>query len=459
MADSIKYDPNRFEDMANDNALVNSDAAKVAGANALNTFLFGYGPQIYGAAKHPVDAAKGILSPGDQTDQNNGYLADRDAALRYLQESSKKYPNATILGKGQGLAATALIPGELMEAAPTALGRIGQGAAVGATYGAIQNPGDTAGKIDPAQLPSRSVNAGVGGMVGGLLTGVGELAGKVGEHLSKMTPAQAEAYRNNPGAVKAIAGRTDLENSEGARSALKSSSDSIKGLVFEPGGINDQVVGHLDQVDVPTDKLDALKAFFNGKTDAPSASLNLSNDKISGNDLRDLVQSAGDQRYVKDPITGAVVGKNDLASAAYGEGRQAIGAASPEAAQGIDALAESIKAQQGLKPGNTKPVGFLINGKPDASAARQAADEISGQDLSDVANQYSAAYQMNSRKGHGIRPAAGRAMITASKSAAPISSFASRALAPEGGFVDVSPNPAPPAPVKFDPNRFEVVGQ
>ncbi len=59
-------------------------------------------------------------------------------------------------------------------AAKGILGGIGKGILGGAVQGAVQNPGDVAGKINPLQLPERAENAAFGGVVGGVTGGVTE---------------------------------------------------------------------------------------------------------------------------------------------------------------------------------------------------------------------------------------------------------------------------------------------
>lgn len=155
------------------------DVVDVAGASQAglesfgNAATLGYLPQLQAVAgklmpnpSKGVDAdlaAKGfkISQPAEPT-----YLELRDENLARQAQQKVDFPKASGAGTIAGIAATSLVPvGAAMKAA-TPLQRIVQGGKIGATMGAMANPGDVQGEISPIQFDERVRNAGVGAALG-----------------------------------------------------------------------------------------------------------------------------------------------------------------------------------------------------------------------------------------------------------------------------------------------------
>ncbi len=147
---------------------------------------------------------KGNEFPVSRPEQS--YVQWRDEILRAQNQAKEQNPwtsaaaeltGAAGLGLGVGKVAQAL--GMASEAAQSAgLGsRLLSAGASGATYGAIQNPGDTEGEISPLQLKERAINAGTGAATGVAIQGgletLGSGASAVSRYLRPPSPAtQAE---------------------------------------------------------------------------------------------------------------------------------------------------------------------------------------------------------------------------------------------------------------------------
>lgn len=135
-----------------------------AGRQAANTMAQGYAPQLVGGAK--------ALAGGD-------YLKERDKVLKTMEADKARSPGSSMLGMGAGALASG---GALSAAAPvnaaSALGRVGQAGAVGAAQGAVYNPGDVGGELNPVQAGARTANAGIGALLGLGGGAVGEGIGK-----------------------------------------------------------------------------------------------------------------------------------------------------------------------------------------------------------------------------------------------------------------------------------------
>lgn len=130
----------------------------------------GYLPQLQAAAAKPIYAA--LNAATGQDTQPDSYVEERDANIARQAKEAKEHPYLYHGSELAGGAATGIATSGAMPApAATTLGRIAQGARVGAVMGAAANPGDTAGVVDDTgQIPERIMNAGKGMTLGALLS-------------------------------------------------------------------------------------------------------------------------------------------------------------------------------------------------------------------------------------------------------------------------------------------------
>lgn len=125
----------------------------------------GYLPQINGGIQ-----AVGNMVRGEPAN----YVGERDAEIARLKKASEENPHlfggAKLIG---GIASALMMPGGA-GANATRLAKVLSAARGGAAIGALSNPGDKEGVIDPIQADKRVMNAGLGMGVGALTSGAAE---------------------------------------------------------------------------------------------------------------------------------------------------------------------------------------------------------------------------------------------------------------------------------------------
>lgn len=136
----------------------------------------GYTPQIDGALHAAGVAAKDFATSGDGTvdydNVLNEYKKARDATIDLENRSYEKHPIAYGAGAVTGGLISPLnklaAPFEAAEGAGIAAKAV-TAAKNGALLGAVTNPGDTKGVVDPLQVAPRLLNTGAGAVTGGLV--------------------------------------------------------------------------------------------------------------------------------------------------------------------------------------------------------------------------------------------------------------------------------------------------
>lgn len=141
------------------------------------TATMGYLPQIQAAVEkilpNPTADADAKLKQLGIGVPDDSYVSMRDQNIARQKRESQENPTAALVGKAAGIAAPMLLGGGEAEATKF-LPAVGKGAAIGAATGAVYNPGDTAGQLDPLQLEDRAKNAALGAAVGGVASGIGQ---------------------------------------------------------------------------------------------------------------------------------------------------------------------------------------------------------------------------------------------------------------------------------------------
>lgn len=174
---------------------------KTLGPGSAQTFLehagnmatLGYLPQLQAATK---PAIYGILNKiyGTKIDPGS-YVESRDENIRRLQQEEEENPNAALAGKitgGVGGAAALPLP-KLAGLGAGIMGHIARGGVYGAATGALSNPGDTEGVVNPVQGLERTGNAISGAGIGAATGGVVGLGEKVFRGL-KNSPQSARQF-------------------------------------------------------------------------------------------------------------------------------------------------------------------------------------------------------------------------------------------------------------------------
>lgn len=161
-----------------------------------NALTMGYLPQLQAAAQPAIFGLMNKIT--GQNIEPDSYVDARDASVKRLADQQEQNPKTALAAQvGGGLlgAVATPIPGG---PARSLLGAIGRGVGVGAVQGALQNPGDAEGVVDPVQLGARAENAKTGAVIGGVSSAAAGLAKKgldalanSGETLKKIGRTQA----------------------------------------------------------------------------------------------------------------------------------------------------------------------------------------------------------------------------------------------------------------------------
>lgn len=134
----------------------------------------GYLAQLQAATEPLTFAALNAIT-GKDVESDPTYLGRRDQYLKKLEQEQAANPKSFMAGQlGGAITQAALIGKALPTSATSGMGRVFQETAKGAALGAVQNPGDTEGQLQPLQLGDRLGNAALGGITGGAFQGATE---------------------------------------------------------------------------------------------------------------------------------------------------------------------------------------------------------------------------------------------------------------------------------------------
>lgn len=149
---------------------------------------FGYAPQIRAAIRPATSWLYKTVTGEDLPEKS--YVQARDEDIKKRQMYAEAAPSEFLGGQVVGTIGTAMAPGAIIgrlgkgaQAASALskldkLGKFGKAVASGAATGAVYNPGDVEGEINPIQLGDRGKQALVGGAIGGAAQGLTTLGGK-----------------------------------------------------------------------------------------------------------------------------------------------------------------------------------------------------------------------------------------------------------------------------------------
>jgi hypothetical protein len=167
-----------------------ADAHQSALESFGNAVSFGYLPHIQAGVES-------LYSDQPYTELRDENIARQEAQMQ-------RNPGHSIAGMIAGAGATMPIGAGALKGAGVVdkIGKLGSAAVTGAGYGAISNPGDTQGVVDPLQISERASNAGTGALFGGVTQGVGQGVARVGEAV-RNAPELAQKV-SNVAAVKAV---------------------------------------------------------------------------------------------------------------------------------------------------------------------------------------------------------------------------------------------------------------
>lgn len=159
-----------------------SDRINAAITGFGDSVTMGYLPQLQAAASYPVDAAFDLYekAKGLPPNKPESYVERRDRMIAMNKELQDQNPIEYGGGQVAGLVSgAAVMPGGAAMKGASVGQKMLQSAKIGALLSGLQNPGDVKGEVSPLQLEKRGINAGVGGVTGGLATGALEGTGRV----------------------------------------------------------------------------------------------------------------------------------------------------------------------------------------------------------------------------------------------------------------------------------------
>lgn len=165
----------------------------------------GYLPQLQAAVEPAMTKVMDLATGQDVSDSLPSYVDRRDENIQRQAELARDNAGANFAGKAAGI----LTSGMALPSAAAAKGaglatKIGAGMLNGGVVGAVANPGDVQGEVDPIQYKDRAANAGIGAATGGLLSaagaGVNALADK-----SRMV----DRVKDSAGLSKSVKGEID----------------------------------------------------------------------------------------------------------------------------------------------------------------------------------------------------------------------------------------------------------
>jgi len=167
-----------------------------------NGASMGYLPQLQALAAKPIYAVLNAVT--GQNIQPDSYVQERDANIARQEALAKSNPKSYYGGMVAGGISTAPV-GEAVAAKvlPSAVqgARLAKAVGTGAVIGALQNPGDEKGVIDPIQAKERAKDAAIGGAIGGAvdiaargISNVADKVSKAGDALE--TTAEKNALRS-----------------------------------------------------------------------------------------------------------------------------------------------------------------------------------------------------------------------------------------------------------------------
>lgn len=219
VSEKPKFDPTKPFDEVNTSGMSGSEKAQAAIEGAGNALTFGYLPQIQavteGLLPNPhSEADKRLKQQGIKIQESpnavDRYLQRRDENLnrqeKYAKETPGYYYGGQLAGGLVQAPVSAVALGKAIAPLKSAkdlglLGRLGQVSASGAIAGAVQNPGDEQGKINPLQTSDRIKNAQIGAVIGAGAQLGGETIGKAAKTVRSLPEktqklARAQAFKS-----------------------------------------------------------------------------------------------------------------------------------------------------------------------------------------------------------------------------------------------------------------------
>lgn len=211
--------------------------AKSAAAGVSQGLTMGYTPQIVGGLSTLLGKAQDLIQ-GPVINPATGeaiprvdYTTARDSTVKEIDQAANDNPLTYMGGTIAGSLPAAKGMGAVSSAPATVGKRLAAAAGTGAAQGALYNPGDEEGVVDPLQAGKRGTNAALSALLGFAGQGLGEGARKGAEVVRNVKDLKTGAMADR--AVSALddaAGKIDETQLSPRREKLES---LIKGRSYE----------------------------------------------------------------------------------------------------------------------------------------------------------------------------------------------------------------------------------
>lgn len=353
-----------------------------AGMAALESFgnsaAMGYLPQAQAALEAPMAWIGDKLTGSDVYDNLPSYVERRDQHIARQEAQNKAHPGAALAGGAAGALASAALPGGAIAKGmkgASAAAKIGAGALQGAATGALYNPGDEKGVVDPLQAGPRAANAALGAGVGGLMSGVGAGVSRLAEKHRMIDRVKDSA--NLSKSVKqeidqALAGVTEKQ--------IKPRADQLQELL--QGKSVEIAPDRIKGVSPGLDKLAELMAERRGVNGRTEISAN------RANRLKRVLDGRANYAASKPFAESAVVKGGETAKKGADILRGKLADLDPQVGKLNDEMAEAIRLRADLaKNSQSRPIAS-IRGEPgtDAGSKIDAIDKMADSNLETLSN-------------------------------------------------------------------------
>lgn len=384
-----------------------STAPQAFARGVVDTSTMGYSPQIAGGAQAMADKAlqlagkvgvgpyKGVYEMGAESQlpsTEDVYLQGRDQSIAEGKQMSEEHPGASLAGKGVGIMATAPLALGNVGRAGGALAQMGKGAAVGAAQGAVYNPGDEAGVINPAQGMERVKNAAAGAAIGAPLAGVG---------------AGVKALANKSRMVERVKDSANL--SKNVKQEIDSALQGVTANEVKPRADKLTELLQGKSVEVNPDRIKGISPGLNSLASRMASKADENGRRAMSapraQKLRQLLDARADYAQAK-PFDTAGLAKGESAKKAADIVRSKLSALDPQVGELNDKMSEAIRLRNALSRASKSAPISSIKGSPgtDKGSLIDAIDKMGGSKLEKLSSDIQSAKDLLINPANFVKP-------------------------------------------------------
>lgn len=342
-----------------------------------DTATMGYLPQLQALAEKPIAKAMDFMTGNDVAEHMPDYVERRDENIARQNAQSAAHPYASAAGTLAGIGASAVLPG--IGAAKAAKGaslatKAGVGALQGAATGAVYNPGDEKGVVDPIQAGKRAGNAAIGAVTGAGLAAAGAGVSRLAEKHRMI-----DRVKDSSGLSKSVKADIDSALDGVTQKEIAPRADKLKELLQGK------------QVEINPDRLKGISPGLEGLASRMGKNLNEEGRReMSATRAQRLKQLLdGRARYgASKPFDNTAVAKGESAQKAADIVRRKLSDLDPGVGQLNDEMSSAIRLRDTLRTKSASAPISSIRGEPgtDKGSLVDAIDKMSGSKLEKLSN-------------------------------------------------------------------------